>query len=131
MSNPMRRLSFNKRQLWLILGIAALAAFLLTYTNRLIRSSELRAEVKLWQQEVQLDQQRLQENQDKLAYSQTDQYVIEKAHSDLGWAFPHEVAVWVLGEERTAGGSAAQDAGQASLPFWQQWQQRFFGPSTR
>ena len=73
--------------------------FLFGYTSRLIASSEAQSEVAQWQQEVDLAKQRLAENQARLEYAKTDAYVIEKAHSDLGWAFPGEVAVWVVGDE--------------------------------
>jgi hypothetical protein len=119
-------LPISLKQVALIAGIAAVALFLFGYTSRLIASSELRAEVALWENEVALAGQRVQQNQDRLAYVQSDQYVIDQAHRELGWAFPNEVAVWVLGEE-----VIAQDlvlgADGAPLPYWQQWQQRFLG----
>jgi hypothetical protein len=122
-------LPVSLKQVALIAGIAALALFLFGYTSRLIASSELRAEVVLWEEEVRLAEQRLQENQERLAYVQSDRYVIDKAHTDLGWAFPNEVAVWVLGEE-TAQVDSAFTAGGEPLPYWQQWQQRFLGGQT-
>lgn len=120
------RLPLRPRQLVLIAGIAMLVLFLFGYTSRLIASSELQDEVALWQEEVRLEEKRLQANQERLAYSQTDQYVIERAHSDLGWTFPNEVAVWVLGEE-SGQSEPAQVAENALQPYWQQWQQRFSG----
>ncbi len=122
-------LTVSLKQVALIAGIAALALFLFGYTSRLIASSELRAEVALWEEEVRLAEQRLQENQDRLAYVQSDRYAIDKAHTDLGWAFPNEVAVWVLGEE-TAQVDPAFTAGGEPAPYWQQWQQRFLGGQT-
>jgi hypothetical protein len=122
-------LPVSLRQVALIAGIAALALFLFGYTSRLIASSELRAEVALWEEEVRLAEQRVQENQERLAYAQSDRYVIDKAHTDLGWAFPNEVAVWVLGEE-TAQVDPAFTASGEPLPNWQQWQQRFLGGQT-
>jgi hypothetical protein len=119
-------LPVSLKQVALIAGIAALALFLFGYTSRLIASSELRAEVALWEEEVRLAEQRVQENQERLAYVQSDRYVIDKAHTDLGWAFPNEVAVWVLGEE-TAQVDPAFTASGEPLPYWQQWQQRFLG----
>jgi hypothetical protein len=122
-------LPVSLRQVALIAGIAALALFLFGYTSRLIASSELRAEVALWEEEVRLAEQRVQENQERLAYAQSDRYVIDKAHTDLGWAFPNEVAVWVLGEE-TAQVDPGFTANGEPLPHWRQWQQRFLGGQT-
>gem|GEM_PF-2948785 len=119
-------LPISLRQVALIAGIAAVALFLFGYTSRLIASSELRAEEALWQEEVALAEQRLKESQDRLAYVQSNQYVIDQAHSQLGWALPNEVAVWVLGEE-TAQVDPAFAANGESLPYWEQWQQRFLG----
>jgi hypothetical protein len=119
-------LPFSLKQMALIAGIAAVVLFLFGYTSRLIASSELRAQVALWEEEVRLAEQRLQETQERLAYVQSDRYVIDKAHTDLGWAFPNEVAVWVLGEE-TAPVDPAFTADGEPLPYWQQWQQRFLG----
>jgi hypothetical protein len=126
MSKKPVHLPVSLRQVALIAGIAALALFLFGYTSRLIASSELRAEVALWEEEVRLAEQRLQENQDRLAYVQSDRYVIDKAHTDLGWAFPNEVAVWVLGEEVAQVDPVFAASGEP-LPYWQQWQQRFLG----
>jgi hypothetical protein len=123
------RLSVNLKQVALIAGIAAVALFLLGYTSRLIKSSELRAEVALWEEEVRLAEQRLGDSQNRLAYVQSDQYVIDQAHTQLGWAFPNEVAVWVLGEE-TAQVDPAFTASGEPPPYWQQWQQRFLGGQT-
>jgi hypothetical protein len=119
-------LPVSLKQVALIAGIVAVVVFLFGYTSRLIASSELRAEVALWEEEVRLAQERLQANQDRLAHAQTDQYVIDKAHTDLGWTFPNEVAVWVLGEE-IAEVDPAFTANGEPLPYWQQWQQRFLG----
>lgn len=129
MSKKPARLAVNLKQVALIAGIAAVALFLLGYTSRLIRSSELRAEVALWEEEVRLAEQRVQENQERLAYVQSDRYVIDKAHTDLGWAFANEVAVWVLGED-TAQVDPAFTSGSEPPPYWQQWQQRFLGGQT-
>ncbi len=129
MSKKPARLPVNLKQVALIAGIAAVALFLLGYTSRLIRSSELRAEVALWEEEVRLAEQRLDDSQKRLAYVQSDQYVIDQAHTQLGWAFPNEVAVWVLGEE-TAQVDPAFTASGEPLPYWQQWQQRFLGGQT-
>jgi len=119
-------LTVSLKQVALIAGIAALALFLFGYTSRLIASGELRDEVVLWEEEVRLAEQRVQENQERLAYVQSDRYVVDKAHTDLGWAFPNEVAVWVLGEEAALVDPAFTKAGEP-LPYWQQWQQRFLG----
>ena len=126
MSKKPIHLPFSLKQVALIAGIAAVVLFLFGYTSRLIASSELRAQVTLWEEEVRLAEQRLQESQERLAYVQSDRYVIDKAHTDLGWAFPNEVAVWVLGEE-TAPVDPAFTADGEPLPYWQQWQQRFLG----
>ena len=129
MSRKPARLSVNLKQVALIAGIAAVALFLFGYTSRLIRSSELRAEVALWEDEVRLAEQRLGQSRDRLAYVQSDQYVIDQAHTQLGWAFPNEVAVWVLGEEEASSDAALNPDGEA-IPYWQQWQQRFLGGQT-
>ncbi len=129
MTKKPAHLPVSLKQVALIAGIAALALFLFGYTSRLIASSELRTEVALWEQEVELERQRVQANQERLAYVQSDQYVIDKAHTDLGWAFPNEVAVWVLGEE-TAPVDPALAANGEPIPYWQQWQQRFMGAET-
>ncbi len=126
MSRKPAHVPLSLKQVALIAGIAAVVLFLFGYTNRLIASSELRAEVALWEEEVRLAEERVQANQERLAYVQTDQYVIDKAHTDLGWTFPNEVAVWVLGEERAEVDPAFSVTG-APLPYWQQWQQRFLG----
>jgi hypothetical protein len=123
-------LPVSLKQVALFAGIAAVVLFLFGYTSRLIASGELRAEVALWEQEVQLAEQRLQESQERLAYVQSDQYVIDKAHTELGWAFPNEVAVWVLGEEAAQVDPAFTAEGEP-LPYWRQWQQRFLGGQTR
>jgi len=129
MTKKPAHLPVSLKQVALIAGIAALALFLFGYTSRLIASGELRDEVALWEQEGELEKQRVQANQERLAYVQSDQYVIDKAHSDLGWAFPNEVAVWVLGEEVAQVDPAFTASGEP-LPYWQQWQQRFLGGQT-
>ncbi len=126
MSKKPAHLPISLKQVALIAGIAAVALFLFGYTSRLIASSELRAEVALWEEEVALAGQRVQQSQDRLAYVQSDQYVIDQAHSQLGWAFPNEVAVWVLGQEEIED-DLTLSADGAPLPHWQQWQQRFLG----
>ncbi|MFZ2362717.1 MAG: hypothetical protein WA040_25480 [Anaerolineae bacterium] len=129
MSKKPAHLSVSLKQVALIAGIAALALFLFGYTSRLIASGELRDEVALWEQEVELEAQRVQASQERLAYVQSDRYVIDKAHTDLGWAFPNEVAVWVLGEEAAQPDTAFSVEGEP-LANWQQWQQRFLGDKT-
>ena len=129
MSKKPAHLSVSLKQVALIAGIAALALFLFGYTSRLIASGELRDEVALWEQEVELEAQRVQASQERLAYVQSDRYVIDKAHTDLGWAFPNEVAVWVLGEEAAQPDVAFSVEGEP-LANWQQWQQRFLGDKT-
>ena len=129
MSKKPAHLSISLKQVALIAGIAALALFLFGYTSRLIASGELRDEVALWEQEVELEAQRVQASQERLAYVQSDRYVIDKAHTDLGWAFPNEVAVWVLGEEAAQPDTAFSVEGEP-LANWQQWQQRFLGDKT-
>jgi hypothetical protein len=126
MTKKPAHLPVSLKQVALIAGIAALALFLFGYTSRLIASGELRDEVALWEQEVELAKQHVQANQERLAYVQSDQYVIDKAHTDLGWTFPNEVAVWVLGEEVAQVDPAFTAEGEP-LPYWQQWQQRFLG----
>jgi hypothetical protein len=126
MTRKPARLSVNLKQVALIAGIAAVALFLFGYTSRLIRSSELRAEVALWEEEVRLAGQRLEDSRQRLAYVQSDQYVIDQAHTELGWTFPNEVAVWVLGEESVAA-DAPLGAGSEPAPNWELWRQRFLG----
>ncbi len=129
MSKKPARLPVNLKQVALIVGIAALALFLFGYTSRLIRSSELRAEVALWEEEVRLAEQRLEQSRERLAYVQSNQYVIDQAHTELGWTFPDEVAVWVLGEESLPA-DAALGADSGPLPNWELWRQRFLGSQT-
>jgi hypothetical protein len=119
------RLHLNPKQLALVGGIVIVGLFLFGYTSRLIASSEARAEVAQWEREVELARQRLAESQARLEYTQTDQFVIEKAHSELGWAFPGEVAVWVVGDDEGPVTATPAEAEQA--PYWQQWRARFFG----
>ena len=126
MAKAPAHLHLNPKQMALVGGIVIVGLFLFGYTSRLIASSEARSEVAQWQQEVDLAKQTLAENQARLEYAKTDAFVIEKAHSDLGWAFPGEVAVWVLGEEKPPVEATAADVEQT--PYWQQWQNRFFGP---
>jgi hypothetical protein len=116
----------NLKQVALIAGIAAVALFLFGYTSRLIKSSELRAEVALWEEEVRLAGQRLEDSRERLAYVQSDQYVIDQAHTQLGWTFPNEVAVWVLGEESVSA-DATLDTDGEPVPNWDLWRQRFLG----
>ena len=88
MAKAPARLHLNPKQMALVGGIVIVGLFLFGYTSRLIASSEAQSEVAQWQQEVDLAKQRLAENQARLEYAKTDAFVIEKAHSDLGWAFP-------------------------------------------
>ncbi len=126
MSRKPVRLPVNLKQVALIAGIAAVALFLFGYTSRLIKSSELRAEVALWEEEVRLAGQRLEDSRERLAYVQSDQYVIDQAHTQLGWTFPNEVAVWVLGEESVSA-DATLDTDGEPVPNWDLWRQRFLG----
>jgi cell division protein FtsB len=126
MAKAPAHLHLNPKQMALVGGIVIVGLFLFGYTSRLIASSEAQSEVAQWQQEVDLAQQRLAENQARLEYAKTDAYVIEKAHSDLGWAFPDEIAVWVVGDEKPPVEATA--AGVEQAPYWQQWRNRFFGP---
>jgi hypothetical protein len=106
-------------------GIIVVGLFLFGYTSRLIASGEAQSEVGQWERAVEYEKQRLAENQARLEYAKTDAYVIEKAHSDLGWAFPGEVAVWVVGDDQAP--VAATPAEVEQMPYWQQWRARFFG----
>ena len=125
MTNAPARLHLNPKQMAIAGGIVIVGLFLFGYTSRLIASSEAQSEVAQWQQEVDLAQQRLAENQARLEYAKTDAFVIEKAHSDLGWAFPGEVAVWVVGDDASPAEATPADSEQT--PYWQQWRTRFFG----
>ncbi|MFN2168963.1 MAG: hypothetical protein ACK2U9_22235 [Anaerolineae bacterium] len=95
------------------------------YTGRLIASSEMQGEVASWEAEVRLEEQRLQESRERLEYVQSDEFVIEKAHTDLGWTFPDEVAVWMVGDDRPQ--AVATPPEVTAVPSWQLWRQRFFG----
>ena len=125
MAKTPARLHLNPKQMAIVGGIVIVGLFLFGYTSRLIASSEAQSEVAQWQQEVDLAKQRLAENQARLEYAKTDAYVIEKAHSDLGWAFPGEVAVWVVGDDASPPEATPADSEQT--PYWQQWRTRFFG----
>ena len=125
MAKAPARLHLNPKQMAIVGGIVIVGLFLFGYTSRLIASSEAQSEVAQWQQEVDFEQRRLAENQAQLEYAKTDAYVIEKAHSDLGWAFPGEVAVWVVGDDASPPEATPADSEQT--PYWQQWQTRFFG----
>ena len=124
MSKP-TRLRLSPKQMILLVGILVVTLFLFGYTGRLIASSELQEEVARWEREVRLAEQRVQENQRLLELVKTDQYVIEQAHTELGLAFPDEVAVWVDGEEPVVVPQATPFAGEPA-PYWEQWRDRFF-----
>ena len=119
------RLHLNPKQMAIVGGIVIVGMFLFGYTSRLIASGEAKSEVAQWEREVEYEKQRLAENQARLEYAKTDAYVIEKAHSDLGWAFPGETAVWVVGDDATPVEATPAEAEQ--VPYWQQWRARFFG----
>lgn len=117
-------LPVNLKQMALVAGIVVVLVFLFGYTNRLIRSSELRRQVTLWEQEVKLEQQRVEANRARLAYTRSNKYVIDKAHTELGMAFPNEIPVKVVGEEPDLPLSN-NDKAAATTPNWELWQQRF------
>ncbi len=121
------RIQLNPLQVVIAGVIIAVTLFLFGYTSRVIRARELRAEVQMWESEVQFAQQQVEENRVYLDYVKTDQYVIEKAHRDLGWAFANEVAVWVIGRNDDPQVAEAP-APAPEAPYWQQWQERFFNP---
>ncbi len=121
------RLHLNPLQVAVAVVIVFVTLFMFGYTNRVIKARELQAEVDMWQNEVKLAQQQVERNRDYREYVKTDQYVIERAHRDLGWGFPNEVAVWVIGRNDDPLVANAP-APVEPAPYWQQWQQRFFGP---
>ena len=116
------------KRLALIAGIALLLLFLLGYANRLLASIELSKQVGYWEAEVQLAEQQVQASQAMLAHAHSDKFVIEKAHSELGWAFPGEVPVHVAGQQpNTPVAGATPEAGDSRVPYWRQWWQRLMG----
>ncbi|MCA9869598.1 MAG: hypothetical protein H6649_11015 [Caldilineae bacterium] len=121
------RLHLNPLQVGVAVVIVFVTLFMFGYSSRVIKARELQDEVQMWENEVQLAQQQVDHNQDYREYVKTDQYVIERAHRDLGWGFPNEVAVWVIGRDDDPLVAEAPAPVQPA-PYWQQWQQRFFGP---
>ena len=127
MAKKPARIHLNPLQVGVAVVIVFVTLFMFGYSSRVIKARELRDEVQMWQDEVQLAQQQVDHNRDYREYVKTDQYVIERAHRDLGWGFPNEVAVWVIGRNDDPLVAEAPAPVQPA-PYWQQWQQRFFGP---
>ena len=127
MAKKPSRIHLNPLQVGVAVVIVFVTLFMFGYSSRVIKARELRDEVQMWQDEVQLAQQQVDHNRDYREYVKTDQYVIERAHRDLGWGFPNEVAVWVIGRDDDPLVAEAPAPVQPA-PYWQQWQQRFFGP---
>ena len=127
MAKKPSRIHLNPLQVGVAVVIVFVTLFMFGYSSRVIKARELRDEVQMWQDEVQLAQQQVDHNRDYREYVKTDQYVIERAHRDLGWGFPNEVAVWVIGRNDDPLVAEAPAPVQPA-PYWQQWQQRFFGP---
>ncbi|MEA3336897.1 MAG: hypothetical protein U9R25_13370 [Chloroflexota bacterium] len=127
MASKLPDIPIAPKQLALIAGIVLLVLFCFSYTSRLIASSELQGEVTFWEREVESERQRLERNQALLEYARTDDFVIEKAHTDLGWAKPDEVAIWVVGEEAPRARPVEPETFHSVSP-WQLWSERFFSP---
>lgn len=124
MIGKLPHLPLTTKQVGLVAVILLLIMFGFAYAGRLIASSELQAEVSLWEEEVRLEQQRQERLQKQLAEVQTDAWVIEAARTQLGWAFPGDVAVWMIGAEPSQE-SATPPA--EPTPSWRQWWEQFFG----
>ena len=127
MPKKLSRLHLNPLQVAIAVVIVFVMLFMFGYTNRVIKARELQAEVQMWENEVQLVQKQVERNRDYREYVKSDAYVIEKAHRDLGWGFPNEVVVWVIGRDDDPLVASAP-APVEPVPYWQQWQQRFLGP---
>ena len=128
MAGNISSLPLNRRRIAVIVGMAILVLFGFGYTGRLIANAELQAQVGLWEEEYRLEQERLERNRQRLAYVQTDAYVIERARQDLGWTFPGEVAIRVVGPAQESLGASKPVAEEQLLPSWRLWWERFFGP---
>ncbi|MEZ4769008.1 MAG: hypothetical protein R2844_11370 [Caldilineales bacterium] len=121
------RIHLSPLQIAIAVVIVFVTLFMFGYSSRVIKARELQDEVQRWENEVQLAQQQVERNRDYREYVKTDQYVIERAHRDLGWGFPNEVAVWVIGRDDDPQVAEAPEPVEPA-PYWQQWQQQFFGP---
>ncbi|MCS6844054.1 MAG: septum formation initiator family protein [Caldilineales bacterium] len=125
MSSKTPPISFTPKQLVLLVGLAWVVALGFSYTSRVIAHRDLKAQEAQWQAEVELERQRLQENQRLLEEVKTDRYVIKRARVDLGWTFPDEVAIRVVGDQ--AGQVGAPTATPTPQPGWQGWWRRLIG----
>ncbi|MER2598148.1 MAG: septum formation initiator family protein [Caldilineales bacterium] len=126
MLHQLTHLTVNIKRLLLVGVIVLLAFFLLGYAGRLLASSQLRQDVARWEAEVQLAQQQVDASRAQLAYTRSDRFVIDQAHSELGLVFPGEVLVRVTGGEPQAVLQSSPRNTQGA-PTWRLWWQRLSG----
>ena len=123
-SFPFTRLQILKLVL-LALGLWTLGHYVLEVWEYMA----VRAEEAFWQEAVAREEARHAAYQQRLEFVRTDAYVEEEARAGLRWVRRDERAVRPLLEGPARQPDHAVGRGD-ERPTWQQWWDRFFGPTT-
>jgi cell division protein FtsB len=104
--------------------------FAITYTNRLARKSHLEVEIAQWEAKIEQSAEHRHALEAELAYVQSDAYIEQLAHDELGLAKEGEViAVVIPATQQLAAPTAPAVSTTSPMPFWRQWLERLgFSP---
>ena len=116
-----------KRDLRLLIAIVLsfCLIFAITYTNRLARKTRLEAEIAQWETKIAQSVEHRHALEAELAYVQSDAYVEQLAHDELGLVKEGEViAVVVPADQQPTAPIITTAQTPPATPFWRQWLDR-------
>ncbi len=116
-----------RRQLLVIVGLAAVGLLSLSFGRTLLARYELGQRAAAIRQEIddlQTDHVRLQQ---ELAYWESDEGLEQLAREELGWARPGEGAALVAGAAAPPPEKLSATHPRSSAPNWRRWLELFFG----
>ena len=106
-----------------VLGICLI--FAMTYASRLARQAAVNTEVAQWEAKIVQSTERQHALNAELRYIQSDAYVDQLAHDELGMVKPdEELVVIVPAAQPEAEHSPVVAASETTQPFWQGWLNR-------
>ena len=112
-----------------VLGICLL--FAITYAGRLARQAALNREVARWEQKNIESVKRQHALEAELRYIQSDAYIEELAHDELGMVKPDEELVVIVPAQQAAlTTTLLENEETEAKPFWHDWLARLGWQST-
>ncbi|HRW03614.1 MAG TPA: septum formation initiator family protein [Caldilineaceae bacterium] len=106
--------------LTVVLGVCLL--FAITYAGRLARQAALTREVARWEQKNIESVKRQHALEAELRYIQSDAYIEELAHDELGMVKPdEELVVIVPAQQAAVTTTLPEDEETETKPFWHNW----------